>query len=170
MTGYKLNVQPGKVVKETYKIEYEQIVDASAPAVNGQFVAPYVAKVELPLGQERVNISTNNNGEFNASYRMRGNNTVKKLGNLAKLLYKITVSECGAILSNTKESVVKYDGLPQEAKDAVKDAEDQFYKAFSAYTNALEVPGERTVVTKRQTLNITPTAVNVDTETLNDRL
>jgi hypothetical protein len=168
--NYELTVEPGLVVRETYTVKYDKITKQQAPQVDGEFRAPYVANVEVPLGEEGVSVISDGN-EFIADFRKRGNTTPKRILNLGKLVYKIIASECGAIFSKTDKSVVSYTGLPVEAEEAVKRAEEDFKKAWSAYNDARFLPEERTVLTKREIVRVTPKGIErIPAETLDDKI
>jgi hypothetical protein len=169
MNEYKLNVQPGKVVKETYTKTYTEIVEHQPPSVEGQFVAPYVAKIDVPLGEEKMIVDIHN-GKFRVKTVKYDSSKSQRLLNLGKVVGKIVSSEVKSIFGKGTQIGLTYTGLPAEADEAVNKARDNYELALGKYLDARDVPEQKTVVTKRQTLNITPTAVNIDTETLDNKL
>jgi hypothetical protein len=170
MTNYNLNVKPGKVVKETYTKTYTQVVARQPPVVEGSFEAPYVAKIDVTLGTEKMVVDTQN-GEFNVqTVKYDNDSKSKRLMNLGKVVSKIVSSEFKSIFGKNNQVGLTYTGLPAEATDAVNNARERYNQALQGYQNSLGVPEQKTIVTNREVLTITPSAVNIDTQTIDNRL
>jgi len=152
MTDYKLNVKPGKVVKETYTKTYTQVVSQQPPDVEGSFEAPYVAKIDVTLGTEKMIVDTLN-GEFNVqTVKYNTNSKSQRLMNLGKVVGKIVQSEFKSIFGKNNQVGLTYTGLPAEATDAVKLAREKYYMALEAYAHSLNVPEATTVGVQRETI------------------
>ena len=170
MKDYNITVQPGKVVKETYTKVYTQVVEQKPPSASGFFEAPYVAKIDVPLGKEKILINTDN-GEFNVR-TVKYVNTTKsqRLLNLGRVVGKIVSTEVKSIFGKDYPAGLTYTGLPKEIDETVEKARENYKQAMAGYIDALNVPSGTVNVINRDVLTITSSAVKIDTETLDNKL
>ena len=170
---YRLDVRPGKVVKETYTRTYTQVVEQKAPSIDGQFVAPYIAKIDVPLGEEKIMVSAKN-GIFNAEVTKYSDSKSQRLLNLGKVVGKIVSGELKTIFGKNNGGYLTYTGLPTEAMDAVDKAKEKYNLALEAYKNTLSVPDDNVVPLKRETIKFldggTTMIMDRSTESLESKL
>jgi len=170
MKDYNITVQPGKVVKETYTKVYTQVVEQRQPSAIGYFEAPYAAKIDVPLGKEKILIDTDN-GDFNVKTIKYENNTKsQRLLTLGKVVSKIVSSEVRSIFGKDHPAGLTYTGLPKEADEAVDKARENYKQAMAGYFEALKVPNASVNVINRDVLTITSSAVNITNETIDNKL
>jgi hypothetical protein len=150
-----LNIQPGKIVKQTYTVTETRVAEAQQPVIDGNFSAPYTAKISLELGKEKINVYANN-GKFSSDIvRYKNNTKAQRLLTLGKVVGKIVSGEMKAIFGNG-QSPVNYEGMPAEAIDAVEKARKSYSVAYEEYMYNLSVPKSEEKLVKTDTVNITP--------------
>lgn len=149
--GY-LNIQPGKIVKETYTITETRLAKIQEPVIEGQFSAPYTAKISLELGEEKIDVHTNN-GNFSSDVVKYKNSTkAQRIMTLGKVIGKIISGEMKAIFKNSQSPII-YEGIPAGAIDAVENAKQSYSSSYEEYLQNLSVPRkEEKLVTKSTVL------------------
>lgn len=149
-----LNIQPGKIVKETYTVTETRVAEAQQPVVDGRFSAPYTAKINLELGMEKIDIYASN-GNFSSDIATYKNNTkAQRLLTLGKVVGKIVSGEMKSIFGKG-QSPINYRGINVAgAVEAIDNAKESYNDAYKEYLQNLPVEKSQEKLVSSNTKNI----------------
>jgi hypothetical protein len=160
-------IRPGTVRVTERTVVYRDVI-AQPPELNFSETAPYAAKIEVPLGTEKVELRSNKNGKITQSVVQYSKNETS-MGDVLRLLTRVLKDK---FYKKNDEVKIEYSGLDPKTVELADTLKTQYAGLMETWKNQVKaVPVKENTTTTTKEFQVTPNGiVPVSNETIDNRL